>query len=479
MTQARPIDVPDAVATLEQLRTGRCSAAGVVAAYLGRLDAQQDTLNAATSVQRVSAIEAARHVGDGPLAGLPISIKETFGLAGEPLTAGSLRRPVSVPDTDASIARHLRAAGAIIIARSNVPELAMTGETTNLRFGRTNNYLDPSRTAGGSCGGEGALVASGSSAAGFGSDILGSIRIPAAFNGIVGFKAASNAIDKTGTWPDLQGLYVDSMLALGTLTRSVRDAHLLYDVLARQPIGALPPLTTLRLVIPEPFSMRCQSPAIRTALARARRHLGQQLREETQPFADVGMLFKRMLALVSTELGPRLMADLRAADGQRFSLLREAFKQLIGRPSIDGSLFRLLLTAAFVRTNPRRLRHICAAVDRARRRYHRVLGGDGVLLLPTLGVIAPKHGAMNRASLRPGVNGTVTPLTFCNLINLPAITLPAWSDPDPPSGLPPGITLACAPGSEAALFAAARYLEPALNPHLARRSQSPKTDGHA
>jgi Asp-tRNA(Asn)/Glu-tRNA(Gln) amidotransferase A subunit family amidase len=93
------------------------------------------------------------------------------------------------------------------------------------------------------------------------------------------------------------------------------------------------------------------------------------------------------------------------------------------------------------------------------------LGDDGVLLLPTLGVIAPPHGAMNRASLCPGINGTVTSLTFCNLINLPAITLPAWSNPDPASGLPPGVVLACAPGSEAALLAAARYVEPALNPN--------------
>ena len=79
------------------------------------------------------------------------------------------------------------------------------------------------------------------------------------------------------------------------------------------------------------------------------------------------------------------------------------------------------------------------------------------------------HDQMNRASLRPGVNGTVTSLTFCNLIDLPAITLPAWSDPDPVSGLPPGIMLACAPGSEAALMAAARCLEPMLNPYLAAR----------
>lgn len=464
----RPIDLQDAVATCERLREGRCSAAEVVAEYLGRLDARHATLNAAVSVQRASAIDAARHPGDGPLAGLPISVKETFGIAGEPLTAGSMRRPVTVPDADATVVRRLQAAGAIILARSNVPELAMTGETTNLRFGRTRNYLDPSRTAGGSSGGEAALVASGSSVAGVGSDILGSIRIPAAFNGIVGFKAAADAIDKTGTWPDLRGTYADSLLALGTLTRSVRDAQLLYDVIARQPLGPLPPLADLRLVVPEPFLVDLRSPAIGAALARARRHLGQRLRVELQPFPDVAKLFRQLLALIATELVPRLTAELQTAGGQGFSVVREVFDRLRGRPTIDSGLFQLLLAAPIVKTGARGLHEIHAAFDRARDRYHALLGSQGVLLLPTLGVVAPRHGAMNRASLRPGVNGTVTPLTFCNLIDLPAITLPAWSDPDPVSGLPPGVMLACAPGSEAALLAAARFLEPVLNPHLVR-----------
>jgi aspartyl-tRNA(Asn)/glutamyl-tRNA(Gln) amidotransferase subunit A/fatty acid amide hydrolase 2 len=463
MIRPRPIDLPDAVTTRAQLRAGQIRADAVLTAYLGRLDAHQATLNGATQIFRDAAV-ADR---DGPLAGLPISVKETFSMADEALTVGSLRRPVAIPTADAVIVQRLRAASAIIIARSNVPELAMTGETTNLRFGRTNNYLDPSRTAGGSSGGEGALVASGSSIAGVGSDLLGSIRIPAAFNGIVGFKAASGAIDKTGVWPDLRGLYADSLLALGTLTRSVRDAQLLYDSIAHRPISPLPPLTELRLMVPKPFVMRLQSPAIAAALARARQHLGQQLREEVQPFADVAPLFKQLLAIIATELGPRLTADLTTANGERLSLAREAFNQLRGRPSIDSGLFQLLLTAPWVGARAVQLPALYNAVDAARAHYHRLLGDDSILLLPTLGLIAPPHGAMNRASLRPGVNGTVTSLTFCNLINLPAITLPAWSDPDPASGMPPGIMLACAPGSEAALLAAARYLEPALNPNAA------------
>ncbi len=461
----RPIGLPDAVATREGLRASLCQPADVVAEYLDRLDAQHDTLNAAARILRVSALDTARQPHSGPLAGLPISVKETFGIAGEALTAGSVRRPVTLPDADSTVVQRLRAAGAVIHARGNVPELAMTGETTNLRFGRTRNYLDPQRTAGGSSGGDATLVASGSSIAGVGSDILGSIRIPAAFNGIVGFKAAADAIDKTGTWPDLRGTYADGLLALGTLTRSVRDALLVYNVIARQPIGQLPSPTTLRLIIPEPFQMRCKSPAIEDALSRARGHLRKTLREVQEPFPDVGHLFKNLLALIATELGPRLTEELRTADGERFSVFSETLRQLSGRPTIDRGLYQLLLTAPLVRTHAKKLQSIHRTFDDARLHYHSLLGEDGILLLPTLGLIAPRHGAMNRGSLRPGVNATVTPLTFCNLIDLPAITLPAWSDPDPVSGIPPGITLACAPGSEGALMAAAQLLEPALNPY--------------
>lgn len=437
MKSPRPIDLPDAVATREALRAGHCTAGDLVNGYIDRLDRHHAMLNAAVDVRRVQARAAADRAGDGALAGLPISIKETIAMAAEPLTAGSLRRPATVPDTDAVVVQRLRAAGAIILARSNVPELAMTGETTNPRFGRTCNYLDSGRTAGGSSGGEAALVASGSTVAGVGSDILGSIRIPAAFNGIVGFKAAAGAIDKTGTWPDLAGLYVDNLLALGTLTRSVRDAHLLYDVIARQPLGPLPSPGSLRLIIPEPFVMRWKSPAIGTAMSRARRQLAQHMPEETHPFADVGKLFKQLLALIATELVPRLTAELQTSGGQPFSLVREIFNHVRGRPSVDRGLLQLLATAPLVKTRISRLPEIHASIGRARVHYHSLLGGDGVLLLPTLGVVAPKHGAMNRSSLRPGVNTTVTSLTFCNLVDLPAITLPAWSDPDPRSGLPP------------------------------------------
>ena len=96
---------------------------------------------------------------------------------------------------------------------------------------------------------------------------------------------------------------------------------------------------------------------------------------------------------------------------------------------------------------------------------HRRLGADGVLLLPTIGTLAPRHGEMNRLSVRPGLNPVMTPTTLCNYLDLPAVTVPAWRFRDAATGLVPGITLAAAPGAEGPLLAAAAALEETTASH--------------
>lgn len=452
--------LPDATETLRQLRAGETDAERVVSAYLARLEACQPHLNAATHILRPEALAEARQPRSGPLAGLPISVKETIGLAGHVITAGSQRMPPRLCATDAAIVQRLRAAGAIVIARSNVPELAMTGETSNHRFGRTNNRLDQSRGAGGSSGGEGALVGAGASAAGLGSDILGSIRLPAAFNAIVGFKPAAEAVNKSGAYPVIES-YLDSWLGIGPLTRSVRDARLIYDVIADVPTPAPAPIKGLRLIIPTDFPLSYRSASIPTALVHARTVLeaaGMAV-EEQHSFADVGELFLNLLALIAHDREQALLSDLVTAGGAPLRRPAEIVRQLAGRPTIDSGLLQMLVTMPLVKPRASRAPALIERFEAARRHYRALLGSDGVLLLPTLGVLALPHGAFNRASLRPGVNGLVTPLTFPNYLNLPALAQPAWSDVERATGLPPSIMLVSAPGAEGALLDVAAALE--------------------
>lgn len=460
------MQAPDAVSLLAELRRGLLTSEQLVSERLARLVQSQPAINGATQIFVEAALaQAAQLDRDGdrslPLFGLPCSVKETFGLAGELVTAGSLRMQPEPHTEDAEIVRRLKAAGAIVIARSNVPEFAMTGESTNLRYGRTNNPLDVNRVAGGSSGGEGALVGAGCSVFGVGSDILGSIRIPAAFCGVVGFKPHSGAVDSRGTWPQVTG-NTRSWLALGPLTRSVRDAELVYNVIAQQPVAGT--AAGGRLVTPDGLSLTMQEPCIGAALAAARGALLQEgYREEHRDFADTRQLYLNIPKLILDDFYDDWIRLLSSPQGGRFSPFKELLAQLLGKPTVDNGLLQWMLIAPIMKTRSQaKIADIAEGYASARSRYQSMLGADGVLVLPTLGLLAPPHGKMNRQSLKPGVNGLFTAHTMGNYLDLPAIAIPAWKFKDPATGLPPSISIMCAPGAEAKLFAAARCVEAAL-----------------
>ncbi|MET0320859.1 MAG: amidase [Duganella sp.] len=459
---------PDAIDLLAALRGGRLTSEHLVREHLQRLDQSQPRINAATQIFHDGALAAARRLDlDGdrslPLFGLPFSVKETFGLAGQQVTAGSLRMRPEWHAHDAEIVRRLTAAGAIAVARSNVPEFAMTAESTNPRFGRTSNPLDVTRVAGGSSGGEGAIVGSGGAVFGVGSDILGSIRIPAAFCGVVGFKPHSGAVDGRGTWPVVTG-NTRSWLGIGPLTRSVRDARLVYDVIARAPVAAAPPAGG-RLVTPHGFALTTREPCIAQALDAARAALlGDGYRDQPHEASEVKKLFLQIPHVILDDFYDGWIRLLSTSGAGPFSPWRELLAQLTGRPTIDAGLFKWMMIAPLMK--PRSQSKVDAMAARfadARSRWHALLGADGVMVLPTLGLLAPHHGKMNRLSLKPGVNGLFTAHTLGNYLDLPAMAIPAWKYRDAATGLPPSISVLCAPGAEAALFAAAAKVEAALN----------------
>jgi Asp-tRNA(Asn)/Glu-tRNA(Gln) amidotransferase A subunit family amidase len=453
--------LPDATDIISSIQSGEKSCTDVIEQHLEVLDSCQPQLNAATDILRASALEESRTPRPGPLSGLPISVKETIGLAGASITAGSRRMPAIPCQHDADAVARLRAAGAIVLARSNVPEFAMSGETENLVYGRTANPLNPERTCGGSSGGEGALLASGSTAAGIGSDILGSIRIPSSFCGLVGFKPASNAVSKRGAWPDLGGRFMDSWLSIGPLTRSVRDSRLVYEVLAQQPIAPPSSPVGLHLILPEDFPLAYRDSVIPEAVEMAGCILAEEgLVPRKMGFEKVGRWYTMMLRYLGWELTPELRSGLTDANGKRFYLARESLLKIGGRGEIYDGLYKLLLMGPLVKYRSRRAAgRAVAAFEEARQTLRNLMGGNGVLLLPTLGTLAPRHGEMNKIAMKPGVNGIFTATTFCNYMDLPAVTVPAWPCRDPESKLVPGVMLVTTPGAEGSLLDAAAALE--------------------
>lgn len=455
------LTLPDATALAEIIRKGEVSAEKIVKEHLDRLQSLHTKLNAATHVFREQALEQAKNPVSGPLSGVPISIKESFGIAGETITVGAKNAVHYHAKEDSYVVKKMKEAGAIIIARSNVPDFAMLPETDNLIRGRTNNPLNLDCTVGGSSGGEGALVASGCSVLGLGSDIGGSIRYPAAFCGIVGFKPASEAVDKTGTYPIIK-TFSDSMLAVGPLTRSVRDAKLVYNLIAKKPIaeGTID-LRSLRLFYPETYRKKLKDSEISAAVGSAQALLsGTGISKSQGDFDDANILYKDFSDIIVYEFESAMHESLnQGVAGKRISLLQEALNQVTGKPTVHNWLFQMLVGMPILRPSAKKYALILQRVEAAREKYYQMLGDDGIMILPSVGCLAPPHGKFVAELRQLGVVETMKPTVFCNVLNLPAITLPAWSFRKASTGLVPAVTIACKPGSEAALFSAAEWLE--------------------
>ena len=193
------------------------------------------TLELDAAFERARQADAARAKGEswGPLHGLPITIKDTFEVAGMRTTSGAKLLSDYVAPNDSFVARKLKEAGAIIFGKTNTPKFANDIQTYNSLFGVTNNPWHVAHTCGGSSGGSAAAVASGMTPLEFGSDIGGSIRTPSHFNGICGHKPSHNIISMQGHIPGPPGtLSVPDMAVVGPLARSVEDLTMMVALMA-------------------------------------------------------------------------------------------------------------------------------------------------------------------------------------------------------------------------------------------------------
>lgn len=237
----------------ELLARREASSVDLARACLDRIDARNGALRAFTAVFRDQALEAARLADErrargevrSPIDGLPVSVKESLDFEGLAATMGVESRKGHRATSDAALVRQLREAGAVILGRTNVSQYLIYHESRNPIFGQTANPWDSGRTPGGSSGGEGAAIASGMSPLGIGTDIGGSIRVPAHFCGIVGLKPTLDRWSNRGSNTSLMGQEAVRGQA-GPMARTVADALLLMRAI--DPVrgsaldGRVPPL---------------------------------------------------------------------------------------------------------------------------------------------------------------------------------------------------------------------------------------------
>ncbi len=222
----------------ERMRTRDVSSLEVVDACLARIDQVNPRLNAvvhladdARQLARDADKALANGVVRGPLHGVPFTLKDSLDTAGVVTTAGTVGWRDRVPTRDATVVARLKAAGGILLGKTNTPEFTWSAETDNDVYGRTSNPYDLSRSPGGSSGGPAAIVAAGGSPFDIGSDTGDSIRQPSHVCGIAGIKPTSGRVPRTGHWPGYQGL-IESFTQLGPMARRVEDLELLLPIIA-------------------------------------------------------------------------------------------------------------------------------------------------------------------------------------------------------------------------------------------------------
>jgi amidase len=213
------------------IRAREISSVELITAHLRQIEEINPSLNAAVEILSDAALSEARtadrqlSAGEpcGPLHGVPVSIKDSLDVRGTKTTAGTLgRRDAPDAQRDATLVQRLRAAGAIPIAKTNLPDLLFSFESDNLIYGRTNNPYDLTRTPGGSSGGEAALIGACGSPLGLGSDCAGSVRVPAAFCGITSLKPTSGRLPRTGHVPPMGG-WAEALWQIGPMARHAVD----------------------------------------------------------------------------------------------------------------------------------------------------------------------------------------------------------------------------------------------------------------
>ena len=222
------------------IKAKEISSVELVQAYLKRIEAVNPKLNAVVQLRGDEALDEARLADEAParsedkglLHGIPMTIKDSLDTAGVITTGGTLGRENFVPDKDATVVTRLKNEGAILLGKTNTPELTLAFETNNLIYGRTSNPYDLTRSSGGSSGGAAAIIASGGAPFDIGSDYGGSVRLPAHFCGVAGIKPTSGRVPRTGHIIPYAAGATDAYQTIGPIARTVDDLTLLLGIIA-------------------------------------------------------------------------------------------------------------------------------------------------------------------------------------------------------------------------------------------------------
>ncbi|HLC25286.1 MAG TPA: amidase [bacterium] len=445
-----------------KIREGETSSLSVMESLLERINRLNPQVQAYLTVSQERSLEAAQQKdremragkNSGPLHGVPLALKDNIETKGLRTTNGAKRLHDHIPSADATIVKKLKKAGAIIFGKLNMHEIALGGTTDNPHYGFTRNPWDSSRIPGGSSGGSASAVAAGMCPASFGTDTAGSIRIPAALCGIVGLKSTLGRVSRSGVF-----LLSWSMDCVGPITRTVRDAALLLEVIGG--FDPKDPVTSRKRLPRYTEELEAGIKGIRVGVCK------EYFSDLVEP--DVHRAFQGAMTEIS-RLGidvvelPLNLERAHVSAAHEIILASEAatyyephLRAGIGDfgPDVRLRLQRGLAIPAVHYLKAQQVRTVI------QQRFRDLFDQIDVMASPTVAVPAPLRGQQNvsaggiQRSLREALVSLTLPV---NLVGFPAITVPCGFSSE---GLPLGLQLVGRPFDEATLLRVAHGFESA------------------
>lgn len=444
-----------------QIRNRELSPVTVVEAHIQRIEQVNPAINAMVTPlfeqTRAEAQTAQDHIAQHgtddlpPLFGVPITIKDCWAVKDARFTGGSWYLRDNIAPDDAEAVRLLRAAGAIILGKTNLPDMCWTGEAVNPVFGQTNNPHNLKYSAGGSSGGEGAIIAAGGSPLGLGSDIAGSVRIPAAMNGCVALKPTSGRVPSEDHVPAISDP-IGGWNTAGPLARRIEDLALALKVLSRTPVADYRQISlqgrTCRVSIQNGY-IPVREDVVKT-VEMAMDTLGQAgmvtQRDDQLPIAFAAFAYLALMGRYGNTDFKRALGG-----GKPYNLLVEIGRHLCGKGRISarvlwfttgidllGLIFKLLGFESFEKLELYKQ----ALID--------AMDTGGVILCPVLKTAPPRHGWTWGLLWQ-------MPMTFMfNALGFPCAVVPVGYNE---KGLPMAVQVVARPGEDEVALAVAAELE--------------------
>ncbi|EFX90254.1 hypothetical protein DAPPUDRAFT_205366 [Daphnia pulex] len=435
-----------------KIRTRKVTSEEVVRVFIGRIKTVNPIINCVVDNRFELALEEAKIVDqliqsgekdektlelETPFLGVPFTIKDCFSVTGLRYTAGLVKRKDLIGQFDSDVVALMKKAGAIILAVTNVSELCMWWESNNNVYGRSRNPYDTNRIVGGSSGGEAALLCSGGSPFGIGSDIGGSIRMPAFFNGIFGHKPTREIVSNYEQQPVAEKV-LQTFLVTGPMSRYCCDLLPMFRILAADNIDKLKldekvSVSKLRYFYMESFGniplLSRVHPDLKDAQLKVVRHFQQAYNipvskvEMSKFYHAMEIWFVKM----STGGNPPFVAELAMRQGQ-VSVGLEFLKFCVGQSeyTLPGLFMGFLEKFCLPSTHPTSVKML-AMCDELRREIQELLGDDGILFVPPHPTAALYH---NQPLTKP-LNAAYT--AIFNVLGFPVTQVPlglgSWGVP--------------------------------------------------